>query len=392
MRKNALISLLISTCIIAGCTSNQQGALTTLPETSPPTEITTPTAPAEVVIQVDQKPMLGLSMPLIKEQITENDDVLFEYIYQEMDIIMPDPEIAEQIILDYLNRTDLAEAVEEISQLAIEDYQDFPENWETYQCQTTYEPMRFDASVLSLYGNHIRYAGINLEEGSTRATTYDMSTGNVLNLTDILTRISRDELVELITNALAKNAEASDLFEEYPDVIKDRFSGSLAQEEDWYLSDLGLCFFFMPYEIAPRASGIVTACIPYNQLAGKMNDAFFPPEQDRTQGEIILGDFESENLDQFTQITEVILNEGGSQLLLYTDLSVNNVRLEMGDFEEDVFIPKHTILSTPTLTPGDAIMLESTEANLKVLRLSYDSKDETHNKFFETHHSLIAAK
>lgn len=391
MRKRILISILILTCLFTGCANNQQPDRTTIPETTLPTEITLPSEPTEAAILEEQKPMFTLSMPLIKDQLTEDDDILFEHVYQELDIIMPEPEIAERIILDYLNRTDLAEAAEQISQWAEDDYKDFPENWETYLCQATYEPMRFDSAILSLYGSHVRYAGINLAEGSNRAVTYDMTTGNVLNLTDVLTRISRDDLTQLLIDALVEKAEESELFEEYPDVIKARFSGSLEQEEDWYLSDDGLCFFFMPYEIAPRASGIVTVCIPYNQLAGKMDDAFFPPELDRDQGDVVLADFDTENMDRFTQIAEVILNEGGSQILLYTDLSVSNVRLELGDFEEGAFIPKHTVLSTPMLTPGDAIMLESSEANLKLLRLSYGTKEQTCYRFFQTHHNLVTA-
>lgn len=389
MRKHILISILILSCILTGCANIPQPVDTIVSKATFPSETTLPTEPTEAVILAEQKPMFALSMPLITEQLTENDDIIFRHVYQDMDIIMPDPEIAERIILDYLNRTDLAEAAEQISQWAEDDYKDFPENWDTYLCQATYEPMRFDTAILSLYGNHVRYAGINLTEGSNRAVTYDMTTGNVLKLTDVLTRISRDDLTMLITDILANKAEEAELFEEYPDAIKARFSGSLAQEEDWYLSNDGLCFFFMPYEIAPKASGIVTVCIPYSQLAGKMDDAFFPPEPERDQGEVLLVDLDTDNLEPFTQIAEVILDEGGSQILLYTDLSVSNVRLEMGTFEDDAFIPNHTILSTPILTPGDAIMVESSEVNLNQLRLSYLSEEQTTYRYFKTYHNLV---
>ena len=388
MRRILMFSVLILACILTGCNQSHQET-TTVPETTLPTETTIFTEPTEAFVLVDQKPMLALSMPVINDQLIAQDNVLFEHIYQEMDIVMSEPEIAERIILDYLNRTDMAEEAEQISQWAEDDYQDFPENWDSYLCQATYEPMRFDDAILSLYGNHIRYAGINLAEGSNRSVTYDMTTGNVLKLTDVLTKISREDLTQLLVDALSKQAEDEELFDEYPDVIKERFSGSLTQEEDWYLSNEGLCFFFMPYEIAPRASGIVTVCIPYNQLAGKMDDAFFPPEQDRALGSIALIDFDTEKLDDFTQFAEIFLDEGGSQILLYTEMSVNNVRLELGEFEDGAFVPRHTVLSTPILTPGDAIMMESGNSNLKKLRLSYESEGQTTYSFFETHHTLV---
>lgn len=390
MNRITLITILVITCIIAGC-GNTQHAFTTVTETTTLSEPTIPTEPEETITLMEQKPMFALSMPLIKDQLIENDDVLFEHVYQDIDIIMPEPEIAERIVLDYLNRTDLAESAEQISQWAESDYKDFPENWETYQCQAIYEPMRFDAAILSLYGNHTRYAGINMSEGSNRAVTYDMTTGNALKLTDVLTRISRDNLSQLLIEALAAQAEKAALFEEYPDAIKERFSGSLALEEDWYFSKDGLCFFFMPYEIAPKASGIVTACIPYNKLAGKMEDAFFLPEQDLAYGNILLSDFDTEDLEQFSQFAEVVLDEGGSQTLLYTDHSVNNVRLELGKFEDGTFIPTHTVFSAPILTPGDAIMLECEESNLKALRLSFNSEEETCYRFFEDHQTLVPA-
>ena len=388
MQNKILITALILACMVTGCGKAEQTPTATTQITFP-TETTMMTDPTEETVLVEQKPMLALSMPLIKDQLIEEDTVLFQHMYQQMDIIMPEAEIAERIILDYLNRTDLAEAAQQISRWAADDYKDFPENWDTYLCQATYEPTRFDAAVLSLYGTHVRYAGINLSEGSNRAVTYDMTTGNVLKLTDVLTRISRDDLTKLITDILAEKAKDTELFEEYPDVIKQRFSGSLAQEEDWYFTKNGLCFFFMPYEIAPRASGVVSVEIPYSALAGKMDDAFFPPEQDTTVGDIYLMDFNAENTDKFTQFAEVVLDEGGSRILLYTDLSVNNICLELGEFLDGAFIPKYEILTTPVLNPGDAIMLECQDANLMNLRLTYESNGQVHYRFFQSHHSLI---
>lgn len=372
----ALISLM-------GCSEKDVTVSTAIQTTVP--DITATESPAtEPITQPDQRPMVALSLPVNILRNAIGNVKLFEHIYQEMDVVLPEPDIAERIIIDFLNRTDTAETAEKISGWANEDYDENYPDWIRYLCQATYEPMRIDEAVLSLYGTHVEFGGINLSQNFNDAVTYDMTTGNVIPLTTVLTNISRDELCELLTEQLAQQKDTLSLFDDFADTIRDRFSGSLADEKDWYFTETGLCFFFTPYEIAPYASGTVTAQIPYHALAGRMNDAYFPPEQDQTLGNIALIDFSAENANRFNQFAELTLPYGNRNMLLYTDLSVTDVRIEYLESAQDSasLDSSYTIFAAPHLTPGDAVKIEFSNEDLKNLRLRYTSSGKIHYAYF----------
>ena len=375
--------------LIAGCTSKPI-------ETTMPTESrveTIPTTPTEATTlpeyDVTQQPMLALSMPIRNERDADGDVVICEHVYQEVNLILPEADIAERIISDFKTKASAGDTAQQISQWATEAYTDTSENWNRYLCEVTYTPMRFDASVLSFFGTHAYYADVYMSDGFNKAVTYDVTTGLPVKLSTVLTKISRDELVQLVNDALANLGSDIALFDEYPDVVKQRFSGSLAQEEDWYFGNDGLYFFFSPYEIAPRSSGVISVCIPYEKLAGKMDDAYFPPEQEATDGIVEALEFNDTSVEQFSQYAEVILQEGGRKSLLFTNLSVTNVRIEVGHYDSDIFTPQYTIFSTPILTPGDAVMLEYGENDIDSIRLTYHSSGEEHHCRLGPNNTLI---
>ena len=379
--KTAIKLILVFSLMMILCSCNQAtapettAAPTTLPEPTTPTTIAT--EPTEQPIHVDQVPMLAISLPTHSERIVDSGTVVYEHISQDMNLFMTETDVAERIILDFLNRTDTAEYAQQIAIWAKEDYEAFPEDWVKYLCQSSYAIKRFDAAVLSLYGTHIRFADINMADGYHDAVTYDMTTGLILDLPDILPSISREELTELVTNILETQKEQLQLFPEFPEVVADRFTGSLESDKAWYLNEQGLCFYFPAYEIAPGATGIVTVEIPYSKLAGKMNDSFFLPEQEIALGELQSMDASDENMTMFTQFAEIAVDSSEEKALLYTDLSITNLRIEIGNRDNGTFHSEHTIFMTPTLTPGDAILLECSERSAPKLRISYDSNGST---------------
>lgn len=373
----------ITLTVLSGC-SDENTTISTTPLTTLPGITATEPAPTEPKAQPEQQPMVALSLPVSILRNAIGNVKLFEHVYQEIDVVLPEPDIAERIIIDFLNRTDTAETAQTISDWANADYDESYPDWVRYLCQATYEPTRVDEAVLSLYGTHVEFGGLNLAQNFNDAVTYDMTTGNVIPLTTVLTNMSRDELCELLTEQLAQQKDTLSLFDDFADTIRDRFSGSLADEKDWYFTETGLCFFFTPYEIAPYASGTVTAQIPYHTLAGKMNDAYFPPEQDQTFGKMELMDFSTENADRFSQFAELTLPYGNRSMLLYTDQSVTDVRIEHIQAAQNPssFDSAYTIFAAPHLTPGDAIKIEFSDEDLKNLRLRYTSSGKTHYAYF----------
>ena len=389
MYKRIFASLFAVSLILSGCKNIPA-------ETEEVTQQTAQTIPAETteattapIFVVQQQPMLAIALSLNNEKDADGNTVIYEHIYQNIELIIPKADIASRIISDFKSRTDTGDTAHQISQWAAETYQDNQDGWNRYLCQVTYVPTRFDGSALSLYGTHAFFADIYMSDGYNKAVTYDLTTGHPITLAELLPKISREELVSYVNSELQNLGEDIELFAEYQDIVKQRFSGTLSQEQDWYLTNEGLCFFFSPYDIAPRSSGTITVQIPYSQLAGKMDDAYFPPEQDTALGDIKIIDFSDSNAQNFTQFANVIITEGEKKSILYTDQSVTNITLELGRYEDNVFTPQHTIFSSPILTPGDAVTIEYSGVDLNSMRLTYNSLGETHHCYFDSNSHLI---
>lgn len=333
-------------------------------------------------ITVQQLPMVAVAVPVVtKSETAEDGTVLFNSTFQNISLIVPDPEVADKIIIDFLNRTDVHTSNDSILSLAKSIYTDGAESFTPYWAQITYEPMRLDKGVLGMFGSYASYTGAAHAEVLCRSVNYDMVTGKVLSLSDILTdTATSSDICQLVLDSLTAQKEEKGLYEGFETTVKDFFGNSTLSNADWFFSDTGLCFFFSPYEIAPYSCGAIIAEIPYSSLVGIMNDTYFPAERETAFGSVQAEVFDEATLDRFTQFAEVVLEEGSDKILLYTDKSVYDVRVETGTWSSDgsTFTPDHTVLAAYSLTPGDAIMIDSPLNNtLPTLRLSYNTNGET---------------
>ncbi len=337
--------------------------LTTDLEQSPPQQNIIPHAP-----------LYSVSLPVVSmSTLADDGNEIFCYNHQNISLIVPDPEIADQIIIDYLNRIDsAAQTAEQLESEAMKAYRpDDP--WTPYVCSILYTPSRLDASVFSLYGAFSTYSGAPHPETAYSSITYDMLTGNVLSLQNILTpEATADTLVSLIVTEL-KQAGDSQLYTSYQNTVASRFEN--LEDSGWYLSNKGLCIYFSPYEIASYASGKIVVELPYEKLTGILKDAYFPAEQQTASGMISTSEFDTENASQYSQIAEVILQEGGTKLLLHTDGIVFNMKLETGTWHDNQFLPEATVYLSNALTATDAIMVEHALTDQQGLRISYTGQN-----------------
>ena len=386
---NKLIALLLSVCVlftIAGCkktpdkTPNHQVPHAETSTSS--TEDSTQTGG----IPVGQKPMVSVSLPIVTESTSaDNGTVIFNYTTQVPYLIVPDPDVAEDVINDFLTRIDpINTDAESILEAARSAYTG-SSLWTPYVCSITYAPQRVDYGILSLFGNDVRFSGGAHSVVTGVSINYDLITGKALSLTDILTdSTSADTVCQLVINALADLSTEVTLNSDYETTVTDSFSGKLADNGSWYLSQTGLCFYFSPYEIAPYSAGVVVVEIPYEKLTGIMEDAYFPAERDAVSGTVSAESFDAADLDAYTQFSEIVLESGKEKILLYTDKSVYDVRIESGTWSASgkLYTPMYTVFAAHTLTPGDAVMVESalTEA-APALRLSYKTGSETVTTF-----------
>ena len=382
MKKFTCLFFLLTFLLVTGCV--KQPPLGATPQSTTLSTEATTQLEQQLPPLAQQHPIVALSMPIYTQRIANGDLNLFEYIYQDLILIMPEEEAADRIIIDFLNRTDISAQAEQLAQWAQADYFDGYPDWVPYQCRATYEPTRFDEAILSMFGTQVVFGGFNLSQHFVQAVNYDMTTGNVLSLSTVLTNISRDELCSLILSQLESRKEELSLYDDYENTVLERFSGSIAAEKNWYFSKTGLCFFFAPYEIAPNATGVITIDISYSDLAGKMDDAFFPPELEPGLGTMEVLEFTDENAEKFNQFAELFLDQADGNILIYTNASVTDVRLERMDETFDVtsFVPFYTLFSAPHMTPGDALNFQFKTADLHRYRLCFSRADENYYKYF----------
>lgn len=379
-----LFAFLLAMCVLLGiCGCNKQPALPqeSTGSTTLPTESTAATV--ETVPTVSQEPMVAVALPAMKESAVADDlTPIFSYAYQNMQLTVPDPEIADKVIVDFLTRMDdAAKAAEEVHAQAKAAYTS-PEGWNPYLYRVSYDPMRIDHGILSLFGSATSYTGTPHPEHECLSVTYDLVTGNVLPLNGALAdKASVDQLCQYVIEALAAIKDEKYLYEDFEKTVKSRISGDLSGVYNWYFSQTGLCFYFAQYEIAPYASGIITAEVPYSKLVGIIDDAYFPAERVTASGTVQVAMFDDSALKKFTQFTEVVVDYEGENILLFTDGSAYDIRLETGSFPfaGAPFVPDHTVFASLSLTPGDAIMVK-TDLTQR-LRLTYQSGGETISYF-----------
>lgn len=388
--KRTLCLIITLTLLLAGCTdapeknTNNTGttATDTEPTILPNVQITTP----------EQKPLISISLPVETEETkAQNGTVLLRHTYQHMELIIPDPEVADAVILDFLSRTDTEDSALSTAELAEKAYAANPNNWVSYLIETAYAPKRIDNGVLSLFGSHVSFTGGAHADTVYQAVSYDLVNGEVISLSDFLTdKVTTETLAQLVIESLTAQKAEKNIWDGFEDTVRSRFGASYLQDKDWFFSTTGLCFFFPPYEIGPYASGAIIAEIPYEKLAGLGEDAYFPAETEPAYGKLDATIFTEADLSHYTQIGEVILSEDGDKFLLHTELSVHNVSIELGQWSANgtSFVPQYTVFAALSLAPGDAVMVEcQLTQTLPSLRVTYTSADQVHQEYITLNRS-----
>ena len=362
--------LVLSLCIIlllSGCgTKNDQAG------TIPP--VFTETVPAEVTVPVNK--LTTVSVPASTETFyLEDDTELFSYSYQHMDMIYEVPDVADKIILEFLNRVDASRSeAENILQAAQNDYAS-AEQWFPYFYRVLYSPARIDGAVLSLSGLQNSFTGGQHGNLSGISVNYDMMTGDVLTFGSIMhADATVDDFVKLILQQLTEIKDTYYLYDDYEDAVLQRFSADENLYEDFYFTTTGLCFYFSPYEIAPYSSGIITVELPYSALPGLIYDGYFPPERERIEGVMSTSAFMQTDMEQFNNMAEVVISAGEDLRVVYPTGTVEDVRITMkGD---GMTMPDYTIFAAQRVTDGDAIVLHVPEGASDKISISYNATEE----------------
>ncbi len=368
-----IISILLVVCLVfslAACRRKKKDQQTD----STPVNNTQSSANIEPITENTE--MVAVSVPAVTEDTLAGDNtVVFQYTYQHMSLMLNKPDVADKIILDFLNRVDSTkESADSIAAMAKTAYNG-SKNWVPYLYHITYSPTRIDHSVLSLFGNNVVFSGAPHPERTCVSASYDLQTGDVLTLASIMDKNATvDSFRNLVFDGLTELAEGDHLYENYKDTVKQRFDGDASQDEAWYFTQTGLCFYFAPYEIAPYSSGVITVEIPYEKLTGIIHEDYHPEKRSTPRGGIQITPFDNTNVNNFAHIAEIVTNKSGTMYMAQTDGYVQDVRIILNDTAGN-----YTVFAANSLIQGNGIMVQTDDTTRQKMKLTYKSGSETVN-------------
>lgn len=354
----------------------------TSPSTEPTTEPTTEpsTEPTVDIGELElELPMVSISLSKQTElTVDSNDKTVFEYIYQNVRLQLDDAIVANTVVLDLLNRIDQTRtAADSIRKEALSN----GIGAVPYSYQILYTPQRIDSGVLSLSSLTNSYTGGAHGGNTCGGVTYDLTTGAALTLADVFCDdVTADVICRLAVDALTPKMDELYLFDDFNLTVEDRFSGNFLEDTAWYLSREGLCFSFAPYDLAPYSAGVVTAVIPYAQLTGILEDAYFPAEQVYSDSALCAIRFAQSTEDEFNRFAELEVNPDGETVLFYTNGLVYDIVIETGRWNTagTVFTPESAVFTASSLIPGEAILVKAHIPDERPgLRISYTKGGET---------------
>lgn len=379
-----LVLSILMTASFSGCKSvDQENNSTsssatpetiTIPYTSLPTSDNTESSdsitPTQPSVQI---PMASVFVPLITEnELADDGTIIFSHTYQNISLILQDPDIADKVILDFLRRMDTGnQSAQKIKIMAQEAYTP-SDHWYPYISHLSFAPTRIDQGILSLFGESADYTGGVHSNRTNLSANYDLTNGDVLTLAGIMKAGTKSSQFEPFILEILDSRQ-DELYAEYAAAVSQRFKENPSKDEDFFFTNSGLCFYFAPYEIAPYSTGTVICEIPYEKLTGLLEDSYFPAESNYTNGKLTITPFEKADLQAFNQISEAIFQKDGEMFLVFPDDTVQNVTLLYKNDQNSKNF--ETVFAAQALSNGDAIMIKATPEQMSMLKFQYTNKD-----------------
>ena len=318
--------------------------------------------------------LVAVSLPTqTQNEIHDDGTTLFQYTFQHMSLVLHKPQVADKIILDFLNRVDSTTAAAESTKEMAKNAYNGSQNWTPYLYHITYSPTRIDHKVLSLFGNNVVFSGAGHPERTCVSASYDLLTGDVLTLASIMSKDATvQQFCDLTLAGLGEMAEGDYLYDNYKKIVQQRFQQDASQDEAWYFTQTGLCFYFAPYEIAPYSSGVITVEIPFEKLKNLIHADYLPSARTSPTGKITVTPFNNTNLNNLAHIAEIVMEEDGKMYMLQTDGNVQDVRIVLYDKASNC-----NVFASYGLGGGNGIMVQGSEETLKSMKITYKTGKDT---------------
>ncbi len=150
-----------------------------------------------------------------------------------------------------------------------------------FSASRTARVARIDSKMINIVLDSYEYLGGAHGNYTDRAYVFDAETGERLRLEDLAEDLEnlKTELVSAMLQAVEEDPEyyADHLADDFlADGDREAAFSALLRDGSWYFSNDGLVLFSDLYELAPYAAGLTEFVLPYDQLAGIVDEKWFP--------------------------------------------------------------------------------------------------------------------
>ena len=192
---------------------------------------------------------------------------------------------------------------------------------------------RVSDTVLSVVYSESLYTGGAHGLYGAQALNFDMATGEPLTLDRLSS--DYDALAEELTQKmLAMIEEDADgyyserILEEFlfEKTLEEAIRG-LLREGSWYFDNEGMVIFSDLEELGPYAAGIVEFHIPYEELAGKIDEQWMIPSDRQGKGKLSVCELSELEGKETEIVDKLTVTEGGTALCLVADGRIYDVSI-----------------------------------------------------------------
>lgn len=266
----------LMTLSLVACGTSGSGSSSTSASITSASSIASDASPA-LIDQATSMPTVTISKETKKIRSNDKKVVLLNSEWNTAEVTIPDNDIAQKAIqadLDRITKTFLNTS-EEYRKEAAEFYQNNsldPDSsaYAAYYNALTITQARCDNTIISLVFDETNYTGGAHGTDNRYARNYDATTGKVLTLKDLgngISETANDKIPQFVKKIHKKDGLFFDSIKKanLEDVITDNM---------FYFDKDGLVFIAGQYLLQSYAEGIVEFTISYDDLKGKLEDAY----------------------------------------------------------------------------------------------------------------------
>ena len=259
----------------AAGSSSTPSTTSTTTSTGAASSAPTPTKP------VDSAPVLTRGDQVSEDIKADDGTVILSIRYTPLSISYPANTEAEKTIQKDLDKevADFLKGAKDYEEEAKLYYKDYLQNdgqsrdFTPYVCSLDGKATRQDTGVISILFTDYAFTGGAHGGGVTIARNYDAQTGKVLTMKDLgdgVSTLAIDNVVKFV-DAIQDHGDAF-FFEKVK--ATDETVQSMLSDSTFYLSEDGLVLIDGEYLLQPYAAGIVEFTTSYDDLKGKLKEAY----------------------------------------------------------------------------------------------------------------------